>query len=233
MAIPSRVVPLNYSRASGFTKAQDDGTSNLIPASVIQSISMGIRVGTQKYAIGYVHKFTWSATREVTEVYQIEPFPNGTFSDLTSIAGTNPSFRDSSYWPGEVVELIPGKVGAVELEISRYVLYTSNILQALSAIEKIGTEEIDAIPPTSNPLATGTLSTSNYNQYVSLIQQVRSFEIEQLYVNPVTGSAIFGRVFENCWLTDLGEEIPESNENKPILENAKAKAARIRPLVLS
>lgn len=232
MAIPSRVVPINYSRASGFNKAMDTGTADFIPAAVVQSISMGIRVGDNHFAIGYVHKFGWSATRDTKPVYQIEPFPNGTFSDLTSIAGSNPSFFDSSYWPGEVIEIIPGKVGEVELDLSRYVLYTSNLMQAIMAIEKAGTEETSADPPVVNPLAIGSLSSSLYNRYVSLIQQVRSFDLMQIYVNPVTGRAVFGRRFEGCWFTEIGEEIPESNENAPVLENAKAKATRIRPLVL-
>ncbi|GAF84663.1 unnamed protein product, partial [marine sediment metagenome] len=46
------------------------------PHASIQSITMGIRIGGAKYAIGYIQKFTFDMKRDTTPIYQIEPYPD-------------------------------------------------------------------------------------------------------------------------------------------------------------
>lgn len=230
MAIPSRIVPINYT--SKFKQGDDTANYTGIPDSVIQSISMGIRFSDKYYAIGYIQKFGWSSTRDAKELYQIEPFPNGTFDTGYTLDANSPSFLESDYWPGEVMEIVPSKLGAIDIDLGRYVLYRSNLLSILMQIERAGTDETEASlpgPAVTHPMD-GNATITEYNKYVTLIQQVRPIQIYQIYINPITGKPIFGRHFVNCWLTNLGETIPEANANEPIMEDGKAKATRIRPL---
>jgi hypothetical protein len=65
---------------------------------------------------------------------------------------------------------------------------------------------------------------------VNILQQVRPFEIYQIFVSPLTGAVLWGRKFGGCWLTSVGEVTPESDKNEPILENGEITATYVRPL---
>ena len=215
MAIASRVLPINYAAS----RSNLEGT---IPKTAIQSITMAIRVGPNQMAIGYIQEFSWSADRDVKMLHQIEPYPNGTFNNQAKLGDVE--FHQSLYWPGEPVEGVPGKIDGISLTIKRYALYTSNLLAALSRIGGAGNYDSD-IPVTNDVVN----NTQDVNKYVSLIQQVRPLDIYQMYVSPVTGQIIFGRIFEECWFSSLGEEIPTAETNEPIMENGEMKAVRVRP----
>lgn len=219
-----RVLSMNY----GAGAIHNDSAIPNVPKTVIQSVTMAVRIGNGQYAIGYVHEFNFKMDRDAKPVYQIEPYPNGTFAagllDYDSVS----NFLDSTYWPSEVIEVIPGKVGPVTLTLNRYALYSSNLLASTLRIENAGTESgVDGEPEefAGDINLNGTVA----NRYVSLVQQIRPIDIHQIYISPKTGKPIFGRTFQECWFTSLGETIPTSEENGPILENGELMVTRVRP----
>jgi hypothetical protein len=201
----------------------------LSPHSTIQSITMGIRIGDQKYAIGYIHKFDFTMKREAKPFYQIEPYPD-VIGDDNAAAGINSRFttaefnEDTKYWPGEALEIVPGKMGTIDITLNRYSLYTANLMAAMLRATGGGVyDSVDAAPnlrEADNPVI----------KYVNILQQVRPFDIYQIFVSPITGSVLWGRKFGGCWFTDVGEVTPESDKNEPIVENGKIQATNIRPL---
>jgi hypothetical protein len=212
MALANRVLPISNKNAN-----------SSIPKAAIQSITMAIRVGSNKFSIGYINEFGWDATRDVKSIHQIEPYPDGTFDNQANLTS---AFGSTSYWPGEPVEVIPGKVDVVTITLKRYVLYTSNLLAACMRLEAAGTESVSA---TKSTLNTDVNDVTNVNKYVSLIQQVRPIELYQMYISPTTGQVVFGRKFEECWFTKIAETIPTGENNEAILEDGELKCARIRP----
>jgi hypothetical protein len=218
----SRIFPLNWATGAGGRVLDTDN----IPKAAIQSITMAVRFGDGKqFAIGYVQQFKWSMKREAQVLHQIEPYPNGTFESATNLATAK--FGQTFYWPGEPIEVIPGKVGGVEITLSRYALYSSNLLQSLLSIDGAGTNNPAPIQNNNQVHYSGPFQ----NPYVSLIQQVRPVYIYQQFLAPTTGNVVFGRVFEECWFTDVGEEIPTAETNGPILENGVLMATRLRPII--
>ena len=220
-----RVLPINLSTGGGGYNAAD-----AYPKAAQQSITMGVRVGNSQYAIGYVQEFTWSMKRDNKVLQQIEPFPNGTFGNSGAFSVDFPA---AFYWPGEPVEIVPGKVGGIEITIKRYALYTSNILAAAFRVNEkvtgIATGNIDEstmLAGTADPV---NLNGTQPNNYVSLIQQVRPITMYQIYYSPLDGSMIYGREFQECWFTNLGEDSGTADDNHPILDNATMIATRVRP----
>jgi len=223
----SRVIPLNWATGAGLdTREYEQQGLTAPPPAAIQSMTMAIRTGKDKeYAIGYAYEFTWNMSRDSQVLHQLEPFPNGTFG-----AGSfETPFQDSFYWPGEPVEVIPGKVDAVSLTLKKYAMYSNNLMRSLLVSDGAGTNhELGDIPNNNAGLHyTG----AGQNEYVSLVQQVRPVYIYQMYINPITGQSAYGRVFEECWFTSLGEDIPNADSNGPVLENGELRATRIRPYV--
>ena len=216
MTIADRVLPLNW------TTATASDTTDAIPVAAIQSITMSMRFGYGKnYAIGYISKFAWTTQREKQVLHQIEAYPNGTFGG----GSLNNNFASSLYWPGEPVEVVPGKLNAIEISLSRYVLYSSNLLSSLLKSDGAGTE--DEFPVGNN--GDLQIASGSQNPYVSLIQQTRPVFIYQQFTSPISGKVIYGRVFENCWFTDIGEEIADAKTNEAIIENGKLTCTRMRP----
>lgn len=199
------------------------------PHSTIQSITMGIRIGDQKYAIGYIHKFTFDMKRDNKTIYQVEPYPD-VLGDDTGSAGITSRFttaefnEDTAYWPGEPVEVIPGKMGVVEITLDRYALYTANLMAAVLRATGGGVYDSASTPPNLQESADPVI------KYVNILQQVRPFDIYQIFVSPITGSVLWGRKFGGCWFNSVGENTPESDKNEPVLENGKIQATYIRPL---
>ena len=226
MADISRVDPISVS-------PNETMTANAYKDHIIQSITMGVRIGQNvSIALGGLQSFGWRIERPVTELYQIEPLVDGTFSSNIQLA-SNPGLFNSKYWPGEVIELIPGKQGPANLSLSRCVFYGSNLLSALMFIEKAGTEENGAfaIPEATSFQPSDAASSQHFSQYVSLIQQVRPIFIKQFFINPVDGTLAYGRVFEDVYIESMSEETVDASTNKPMIESIEAKATRIRPLV--
>ena len=199
------------------------------PHATIQSITMGIRIGTQKYAIGFVHKFTFDMKRDNKTIYQIEPYPDVLGDDavpsgITSVFTSAEFNEDTTYWPGEPVEVIPGKMGVIEITLDRYSLYTANLLAAVLRATGGGVYDSTASPPHLQESAEPVI------KYVNILQQVRPFDIYQIFVSPISGAVLWGRKFGGCWFSSVGETTPESDKNEPVLENGKVQATYIRPL---
>lgn len=202
------------------------------PHSTIQSITMGIRIGSSKYAIGFIHKFSFEMKRDNKTIYQIEPYPgirgdetDGNPADIVS-SFTDAIFdENTTYWPGEAVEIIPGKMGVIDITLSRYSLYTANLMAATMRATGSGMYNPVAVAPNLIEASTATPI-----QYVNILQQVRPFDIYQIFVSPLTGTVLWGRKFGGCWFTSIGEETPDSDKNEPVMENGKLQAVYIRPL---
>ena len=219
MAIPSRILPINRAKAGGGW----DESSGALPKAAIQSVTMSVRIGDNKYAIGYIQKFSWKMSRENQTLHQIEAYPNGTFGGGGEWGSKG--FNDSSYFPGEAIEVVPGKQPAIDVTLGRYALYTSNLLSSVLRSDGAGTEDAAGVATNADiNIKSGNIA------YISMLQQVRPVDIYQIYYSPVDGTPIFGRLFEECWFKDYGETIPEAAKNEAILEDATLTATRIRPL---
>lgn len=213
-----RVYPINWATGAGGRVLDSDP----VPRAAMQSITMSLRFGDQKYAIGYIQSFNWSMDRSAQPYHQIEAYPNGTFGE----PGSTVHFNGSTYWPGEPVEVIPGKVGGIQISLSKIAFYSANLLRSLMKIEGAGTE--DDLPINSQQdIHYG--GANGQNEYVSVIQQVRPVYIYQIFLSPTTGRPVFGRAFEECWFTNISETIPDAATNGAIVENATLLATRMRP----
>ena len=199
------------------------------PHSTIQSITMGIRIGDEKFAIGAIHKFSFKQDRATKSVYQIEPYSD-ILGDDTTAAGIASKFKPTTfdehttYWPGEAIEVIPGKMGEITLTLNRYSLYTANLMAAVTRASGSGVYDGTAVAPNLLESAPTVI------KYVNILQQVRPFDIYQIFVSPITGAVLWGRKFGGCWFKSIGEEAPESDKNEPILENGEITCRNIRPL---
>lgn len=91
---------------------------------------MSVRVGRQKLAIGFVQSIGFSVDREVEEYYEISPFAPNDFGTLTAIFN-NQSFNESLVAEGEPVTLIPGVQKPITVSMSRPMLYSSNMMEAI------------------------------------------------------------------------------------------------------
>ncbi len=218
MALPNRILPINWGMAGGGTP----GVEVEVPRSAIQSVTLGVRFGTEHMAIGYIDEFSYNLTRESQTVYQIEPYPNNTFGTGWG-ALQESTFGQTQYWPGEPCEIIPGKQKEISITLNRYALYSSNLLAAMIRADLAGTEGDSSRDPNSN-------DPTLVNTYVALLQQVRPIDVFEIYISPTTGNIIFGRVFMECWITSIGEKIPTAAQNQAVLENGTIVATRIRPI---
>lgn len=219
----SRINPLSI--APGGTAP----TANDMKYKPVQSITMGIRIGNSMNAeLGLVQSFNWSIARNSSELYQIEAVPNtGAPGESMSLSST-PEFVDSAYWPGEVIEVIPGKQGAASLTLHRCTMYGSNLLSALMYLQNAG--NVGDTVAGSEIATLKDLDADTFHQFVTLCQQVRPIYIKQVFFNPISGKIAYGREFQDCWIEDLKENIPEANDNKVVIEEMTVKATRIRPL---
>ena len=203
-----------------------------VPHAAIQSITMGVRVGDQKYPIGYIHKFSFDMKRDNKTIYQIEPYPDvlGYPGDATGLSTTFSPIdfdENTAYFPGEAIEIIPGKMGVIEVTLDRYALYTGNLMSAMMRATGSGVYDVTDQAPNIDEAEDDII------KYVNILQQVRPFEIYQIFVSPITGGVLWGRKFGGCWFTSIGETSPESDKNEPILENGKIQATFVRPLSAS
>jgi hypothetical protein len=192
---------------------------------------MGIRVGDNQYAIGYIQKFDFTMTRDAKPIYQIEPYPdilgiNGEAPGLNKSYSNQVFDQNTPYWPGEAIEVIPGKMGPININLSRYALYTGNLMAAMMNATGGGVYSDTA----TSPNVAESTAAGNAIQYISILQQVRPFDIYQIYVSPITGLFLWGRKFSGCWFTEVGETIPEASVNEAILENGKIQATYVRPI---
>ena len=218
---PNRILPLHNMNNDAKT-----------PHAAIQSITMGVRVGSQKYAIGYIQKFSFDMKRDAKAIWQIEPYLDVLGMGETGM-GVGSSFsgvefnEETKYYPGEAIEVIPGKMSPLTLKLSRYSLYTGNLLSAM--MRATGAGVYDSTPAIPNMAETSSAADAAI-KYVNILQQSRPFEIFQIFVSPLTGSVLWGRKFGGCWFTSIGEVTPDAEKNEPIIEDGEIQATYVRPL---
>jgi hypothetical protein len=221
----ARIFPINWRTGAGGTISDAD----TMPRAAMQSITMSLRFGQHDMAIGYVQNFNWSMERQATPYHQIEAYPDGTFGGGNLATA---EFGTSYYWPGEPVEVIPGKVGGIQITLGKIAFYSANMLRTLLTIHGAGTASQNG----DTGLTAGQQDLIHYtgplqNEYVSAIQQVRPIYIHQIFLSPTTGVPVFGRTFQECWFTNIAEVIPDAATNGAIIENATLLATRMRPYV--
>jgi hypothetical protein len=118
-------------------------------------------------------------------------------------------------------------MGPVEITLDRYALYTANLMAAVSRATGGGVYDNVETAPNLQESADPVI------KYVNILQQVRPFEMYQIFVSPITGSVLWGRKFGGCWFNSIGEKTPESDKNEPVMENGKIQVTYIRPLTSS
>jgi hypothetical protein len=146
---------------------------------------------------------------------------------FSSTFSARPFDENTTFWPGEAIEVIPGKMGQIDITLDRYALYTGNLMAAVLRATGGGVYDSTPVAPNLQESAATVI------KYINILQQVRPFDLYQIYVSPMNGAVLWGRKFGGCWLTELGETAPESDKNEPILENGKVLATYIRPLTSS
>jgi len=200
----SSVLPVNPSRQEGV---------NL--ANALHILTIGVRVGEQQKAIGYVTRIERTHARTNTHLKQLEPFPNGTFaSGLDSNFGGDvfEKYPKSMYFPGETVEVAPGILEDETVRIARYVLYTSTLFEAFVRAN-MGQEVND----TSVRL-------------VSLLQQVKPVELFEFWLSPYDGKILYGIHYQECWFRNMGHTV-ETGRDAVISEDAELDVTRTRPFL--
>jgi hypothetical protein len=90
---------------------------------------LSIRVGKKQVAVGFVQSISFSIDREVEEYYEITPYAPNDFGSLTAIFN-NQSFNESILAEGEPV-LIPGIQKPITVNMSRPMIYSSTMMEAL------------------------------------------------------------------------------------------------------
>lgn len=117
---------------SGIRRGRDGlfSPNSYLPDNPVSVLSLSVRVGRQKLAIGFVQSIGFSIDREVEEYYEITPYAPNDFGTLTAIFN-NQSFNESIVAEGEPVTLIPGVQKPITVSMSRPMLYSSNMMEAL------------------------------------------------------------------------------------------------------
>jgi len=138
----NQVIPVSTARIG-----RDNQVSYVspIPDTAVSILSLSVRVGKKRAAIGAVQSINFTLTREVEEYYEIRPYAPNDFGSLTALFN-NQSFNDSIDYEGEPSVLIPGVVQPVPVTLTRPMFYSSNILEAIfksSGAGEYTTQEMD------------------------------------------------------------------------------------------
>lgn len=130
-----------------------------IPDTAVSVLSISIRAGKRKHAIGFVQSLTFNVTREVEEYYEIVPYPPNDFGKLTSLFN-NQSLNESIDFEGEPTLLIPGVQNPVTATLRRPMIYSANAMEALfkaSGGGEFTTSEMEDVRATYREEQTSTL----------------------------------------------------------------------------
>lgn len=175
--------------------------ANDLLTSALPVLTLGIRGRDGDTPIGYAQSIDRTHTRKVEAILQLEPYVDGTFA---SGSNSSPTFKAagqlhqiSSYYPGERVEVVPGPITDEKVKLSRTVLYTSTLMEALMRIH-FGTKEEGV----------------NKGQHiVSLVQQTRPFTIFEIYVSPLDGKVIWGIKYNGAFAHELPRSVKVDGTN--------------------
>jgi len=177
--------------------------------SALPVLSLGIRGGVGDIKpLGYAKSITRTHSRKVDPILQLEPYLNGTFDDSqgnTLPTGSDPNFVDGAnfqgnltHMPGERVEVVPGPITDEKVKLSRTILYTSTLFEALMHLHG-GAKT----PDVNNTKA----------RYINLLQQTRPFQIYEIYVDPLTGDIFWGIHYRDCFAENLPRTVSTEDTN--------------------
>lgn len=123
----NQVVPV-----SGYRRGRDGNFSpnSYLPDTPISILSLSVRVGRQQLAIGFIQSIGFSMDREVEEYYELTPYAPNDFGTLTAIFN-NQSFNESLVAEGEPVTLIPGVQKPITVTLTRPMIYSSTLMEAV------------------------------------------------------------------------------------------------------
>lgn len=203
----NRTLPINSQTAQN--------NSQLTKALTV--ITMGIRIGDQNKTVGYIQELDRTHSRTNTHLKQIEPFPNGTFGGKSGAM----DFNNSSYFPGETVEVVPGILGEEMIKINRVALLTSTMFEAFMRAGGGGTKE-DGTPSNVN-------NVEQTSRYVSLLQQIRPIDVFELYISPIDYTVVWGIKYEECWFKSMNRTVRVNDSS--IIETADLDVTRTRQFV--
>lgn len=178
-------------------------------------ITLAVRTGSGQTAIGYISELNRTHTRDVTRLYQLEPYTGN--NDYKTLRETH-----NTYFPGEAVEVVPGRVSDETLELTRYALYTSTLFEAFMRANGSGDNNDKDIKDVN---ATGS---QNEFRYVNTLQQVRPVNVYEYYISPVSKNILWGIVYYDCWFTNMGRRVGVTGDTV-ISEQATLQVTRTRP----
>jgi len=190
-------------------------TENLL-TSALHILTIGVRVGEEQKAIGYVSKIDRKHSRNVTRLHQLEPFANGTFANSLqeSKFGEEATlvYPTSEYFPGEAIEVVPGILNEETVSLTRYILYTSTLFEAF-----VRANSRKDVNDTSLRL-------------VSLLEQVKPVELFEFWLSPINGNIIYGIHYIDCWFTEMGHTV-EIGRESVVAEDGTLAVTKTRPFM--
>jgi len=196
--------------------SQGSGDTNM--RSALPVLSLGIRTGAGDTPLGYTQSIARTHTRKVEAVYQLEPYADGTFKeqDASLNAGVNANIQDALYWPGERIEVVPGPITDEKVKLGRTALYSSSLFEALMRAN-IGPSQKANINDNTGGVA---------NHFVTALQQVRPFQIYEIYVSPLNGDIFWGIKYVDCFATAIPRSV--KRDDTTIMEEIDFEVTRSR-----
>ena len=203
----NQVLPISSSRAADGVANQNDYTA-LRPVGAMNILQSSVRFGATgaNHPIGLVQEVTWSISRKLKEMYQIEAIPNTIFEPAPTIDLTDFGqfgLPETSYFPGEPVEVVPGVQEPITINLKRTVMNSSTALEAIiNTSDAAEYRNYDGVGGSPNLQVTkdGTLIRG-----ISPLQQVRPATLYVLFFSPTRAhEVIYGLQFVDCWIRKVG-----------------------------
>lgn len=225
------VLPVSSSRPADLAN-----TSNFLarqPNAVLNVLQASFRVGqTADRPIGMVQKVAWSMSRKTKEVYQLEALPDTTFYRAAAAADlTQPGqyTTNTSYYPGEPVEIVPGVQEPIEISLERAAMQSGTALEALLNTGDAAEYAAYNGGAGYDPFATFTQVGGAPTRGITPLQQVRPIALYCLFLSPNRAfDVIYGIKFVDCWIEKVdGWEVGADGEGA-IVEKLTLKCPKIR-----
>jgi hypothetical protein len=133
----------------------------VLPPNTTTQLSHALAIRANNQTVGTIHEWNPRQTRTITELYEFGQITPGT-------GGVQPG------GPGEPYEKVPGNVSGMEIAVSRYDVYTTQMEAAF------GTPDLTMLSRQFDPfqVVEGWISPNNANDYQNL--------------------------YQGCWFSDLG-----------------------------
>jgi hypothetical protein len=225
------VLPIPSSRPADLA-----GTSNFLarqPNAVMNVLQASFRVGqVGDRPIGMVQKVSWSMSRKLKEVYQLEALPDTTFyRSAAAVDLTKPGqyTTNTSYYPGEVAEIVPGVQEPIEINLERAVMQNGTGLEALLNTGDAAEYAAYNGGAGYDPFATFTQVGGAPTRGITPLQQVRPIALYCLFLSPTRAyDVIYGIKFVDCWIEKVEGWDVGADAEGPIIEKLTLKCPKVR-----